>query len=493
MIKLCLFLRSKSSLIMALAGGLYCYVAIWLMATQSSAAFVSANHHMPRLVDESSLNNIEGLPQGQKIAMLGTGLKLPAQPSQVTRTGLPVVVVKDPTVENMSVRPSRLLVRQGVKVQGKQVGLSTDEPILAFSKALIDTAIQSPLNSLIQIFNALLSKPLNDFCQAVDHQPYHMQLPAITWIKHQRTAMGTPSWYAQMTGEAIGIVLPFSAVNKSVAVLAPGLHASLAHSRILPGLCVPVESMAFSGALYEGLLSPVDANNPNQLLARIFQAIIGAITFGSLISSYGILRYAAGLTNVPFSPRLRISTISEFSRFALAGTVAGLIYVQAYALISSGASAEPEALANLVLIFTMVGLLLGIGPHMSNIAKSLPMPYLSDKAQLDRLKSMHGLFKDEIEFRNESLAHRLTKIRHKRTYHRPAYTGPLQETMWKRRLEIKLTSESLSWAPSSENLDMNNRIYHNTDLTALVNDNYVPSPNPGNNLGYLPALSLPAQ
>jgi hypothetical protein len=187
---------------------------------------------------------------------------------------------------------------------------------------------------------------------------------------------------------------------------------------------------------------------------------------------------------------LRISTVSEFSRFALAGTVAGLIYVQAYALISTGSSAEPEALANLVLIFTIVGLLLGIGPHMSNIAKALPMPYLSDKAQLERLKSMHGLFKDEIEFRpNETLATRLTKIRHKRTYQRPGYTGPLQETMWKRQLEIKFGAESLHWSPSTEQLDLDKKIYHNTDLTALVNDNYVPHPNAGNNMGYLSALN----
>lgn len=192
----------------------------------------------------------------------------------------------------------------------------------AFCSALVDSAIQTPVNGVLQLFNP-------------------KEAHAFKLVENKQQEMNSPEWYGQLAGSSAGSLLNFIAFSKALKSTSESIKfAGSASNSKWRGLAntvslieksplykKPFVSAAATGAFYGGILTPVDPNCENMVIARSKNAVIGAATVAALITPNQIrLRtnaIAAGESG---------SKLHQGIALALGGPLGGLVNSEARAL-----------------------------------------------------------------------------------------------------------------------------------------------------------------
>jgi hypothetical protein len=168
----------------------------------------------------------------------------------------------------------------------------------------------------------------------------HLKLHKLQIVEPLEQAdFNTPRWYAQQFGAAVGMLPSYLLMNACVGQVANRLSRTFAgaESVYLLGMRFSkngfnIAKSAFSGAAYEGICKPTELTKDSFELARAKNALIGAITFGSISATHSILTRLAGgelasqsLKDVP----LKLLTASA------SGSTGGLFNAEAQALLKS--------------------------------------------------------------------------------------------------------------------------------------------------------------
>lgn len=216
----------------------------------------------------------------------------------------------------------------------------------AFERFSADSA-----DFLRSVGHAALQSPLDGMTQLVNHAAGKELLPHLHLIDRPRHAdFGTASWHLQQIGGAVGLVIPFGLLNKGVragghvvggaarfAGLGKVLESPLARAAL------PVAEAGATGALFEGLLRPVQAGEGNFNEVRGRNAIAGALTFGTLQAATMGLKGFSSWRFAESSPWLINGTGADMGRHLIAGGLAGAVDAEARSLLSGkGAAAAAD-------------------------------------------------------------------------------------------------------------------------------------------------------
>ena len=90
-------------------------------------------------------------------------------------------------------------------------------------------------------------------------------------------------------------------------------------------------------------------------------------------------------------------------------------------------------------------------------------PLHSHDVVVERLRNSRRFFKQEIELKETPLTSRFrTSV--KRRWHKPYLTGPLQETMWKRRIDRTYNKNAFYVPPIETQFEYDDLTYHSIEL-----------------------------
>lgn len=225
--------------------------------------------------------------------------------------------------------------------------LLADRPIsLAeeFARSTVYSGLQSPINGGAQLIeqSGVFGKPV---------------LPSLQFIEPPESAsFGSARWHAQQVGSAAGMAVPFLLLHRGVSTCSNRLARSVGIRARSKGLAVA--DLAITGALYDGILRPVDTSkHGNFWESRATNAIVGGATMSALACSAIGLK-AVGSRGTGFIPRLASNDIVASS---LAGIPAGYVHAQSTSLLEKGQFAGNRALAQSVYSFAALGGLFSMG------------------------------------------------------------------------------------------------------------------------------------
>lgn len=196
----------------------------------------------------------------------------------------------------------------------------------AFAGALFDSAVQTPVNGLIQLFNP---------------QEAH----ALKLVENKQQSMGSAEWLSQLVGSGAGSLLNYVGLSKvlkgsSESIKFLGAPATSKFWRPLANtvslvekspICQkPLLAAATTGAFYGGILTPVDPNGENMIAARLKNAGVGAASVATMI-----LPNQIRLNRNAINPGETGSKVHEALALALGGPLAGLVHAEGRALCQS--------------------------------------------------------------------------------------------------------------------------------------------------------------
>lgn len=196
--------------------------------------------------------------------------------------------------------------------------------------AAFKSAVEDPINGLGQVVNKLTSRDL---------------LPELHVTKSvtEEPEFNSAPWYAQNFGAAVGMIPAFLLVRKGVrtAMPASGAAASVVESSV-------------SGAVFEGLLRPVQNDVPF-LRARLGNAAIGGLTFGSMdLAGLGISKFgrSAIAEALPIKPNDFLATTLKA---ASSGALGGAVNAESASLIHEGRTATGKEVWRSAYTFAVIG------------------------------------------------------------------------------------------------------------------------------------------
>lgn len=237
--------------------------------------------------------------------------------------------------------------------------LAVDNPRLTTSSLLADRPISLAEEFARSTVYSGLQSPLNGGAQLIEQSGVFGEpvLPSLQFIEPPEPAsFGSARWHAQQVGGAAGMAVPFLLLHRGVSTFSNRLARSVGISARSKGLAVA--DLATTGALYEGMLRPVDTTtHGNFLEARASNAIIGGATMSTLACSAIGLK-AVGARGTGFISRLASNDIVASS---LAGIPAGYVHAQSTSLVEKGEFAGTRALAQSVYSFAALGGLFSMG------------------------------------------------------------------------------------------------------------------------------------
>lgn len=190
-----------------------------------------------------------------------------------------------------------------------------------------------------------LQAPIHGITQLIDRNRGTHLTEALTFVSHPHEAKSFSDWHAQQIGGALGMILPFVALNfgvhKGVDKVLAMRGAQTAESFGLMSMRRAVAEAALTGGIYEGVFNP---SNPNESLVsgRLTNATHGALTFGTLTASARVLHDFGVIKN-----RVGIGVAS--------GVPAGLVSAESESLLHGKGLASGDDVAKSVYTFGMVG------------------------------------------------------------------------------------------------------------------------------------------
>ncbi|MGH9549814.1 MAG: patatin-like phospholipase family protein, partial [Terriglobales bacterium] len=197
-------------------------------------------------------------------------------------------------------------------------------------QSAVYSGVQSPLTGALQIVDKAAGTDLADSWR-------FMSAP-------KAAKFGSLDWHAQQIGGAIGMILPFFALNKGVGLLADdgGILAN------------PVAQATASGALYGGIFHP-SAPGEDFLTSRLKNAAVSGATFGTLALSGSLLTRAAEssfVTSDLASGFLRNGAVAG----VLSGVPAGIVSAEGDSLVNGNKGwASGSQLLQSIYGFSMAG------------------------------------------------------------------------------------------------------------------------------------------
>ncbi len=214
--------------------------------------------------------------------------------------------------------------------------------------AVAYSAVQSPLHGVTQLAEKTTGYNLPHI-QLVD------QLKEAPFMSSQ--------WHAQQIGGAVGMTLPYMAVNAVVGrggdLLSRGLKtagcdAFLSNSVVKTG--TPILRAATAGALYEGLLHPTGETEGggNFLTAKRNQVIAGFTTFGLLEANIQGLKAISTIRNAQ-TPWLVNTAGRQLIRHMAAGGIAGVADAEVRSILEGNGNARVEDMGKAAYGFMFVG------------------------------------------------------------------------------------------------------------------------------------------
>lgn len=207
---------------------------------------------------------------------------------------------------------------------GGQSSVSLTDATLS---AIAKSAIEDPINSVGQIVN----RTANKYLVPEVHLTYSQPEPEFN----------TPAWYAQHFGAALGMIPAFLLVRKGVRLARPGLAGGIAES-------------AITGAAYEGLLRPVQDDQPF-LKTRLTNSAIGAATFGSMEVAGSKMSGLGRTTLMETLPAKLRRPIVESTAATASGAIGGVVNAEASSLINQGRLATGKEVWRSAYSFAIVG------------------------------------------------------------------------------------------------------------------------------------------
>ena len=217
-----------------------------------------------------------------------------------------------------------------------------------FLRSIGYSAVQAPVEGLTQLTNKIAGKELIPKVHIVDAP--------------SRAEFGTVNWHVQQIGGAIGLVVPFGIMNKGVkgvggllgrGVRFAGLGAELSEPGARAGLSIM--EMGATGAAFEGLLRPVQADDGDFWSARGRNALAGAATFSTLQAASMGLKGVSSWRYANESPWLINATGPDLTRHVLAGGMAGMVDAEARSLLAGKGNADLKSLGQSAYGFMWVG------------------------------------------------------------------------------------------------------------------------------------------
>lgn len=256
--------------------------------------------------------------------------------------------------------------------------------------SLIHSGIQSPLTSVGQIADNLLSKA--DIKS--DVAGYLTRLPA-----PEPDEFGTARWHAQQIGGAGGMVLPFmltkGALNKAGLSFAARTEASaLASARLMSGANAGlIADGAMAGFAYDFLMRPVEAHDADKFWeARTKHGLTGAATFGTLTAGSVALRHVSRPLAASLAEASKPTRIAyDFTVSALPGFPAGVVNADVNARLTQGRWATAEERKQGAYTLGMVGGFLGVAhgiPGSKVPLGDIARAYSSQRAARSNLEGM---------------------------------------------------------------------------------------------------------
>lgn len=193
----------------------------------------------------------------------------------------------------------------------------------AFAAALIDSAVQTPVNGIAQLFN-------------------WKEARALKLVDNKQQELNSAEWYGQLAGTGVGSLLNYIVLSKGLK--AGGEYVKFAGSastskvwRPLANTIslaensvffkTPLRAAAATGALYGGVLTPVNPEGDNMCIARAKNAAIGAASVAAMIAPNQIR-----LSNNAFKAGQTGSKFTEAVALTLGGPLAGLVHAEGRAL-----------------------------------------------------------------------------------------------------------------------------------------------------------------
>ena len=226
-----------------------------------------------------------------------------------------------------------------------------------------------------------LQDPVNGATQLVDKLCRHDILPPLALVQEaDEEPLGTSRWYAQTIGSGAGSIIPFLAVEFSTRKAGELGFVTKLRSKAdeVPVLksAVGTEAAEFTtgsgkmfidGALYGGLLVPVDDQQGDFWKQRAVYAGAVSMTFGSqYIVSHGFLHAieASHVGELHFDKLAPITLKSGAIRMGanlLGGSVAGAVGAESESLLYNQQPASAHSVEDAVAAFAIAGLALDSG------------------------------------------------------------------------------------------------------------------------------------
>lgn len=194
---------------------------------------------------------------------------------------------------------------------------------VAFGTAFVDSAIQTPVNGLLQLFNPKEAKSLK-------------------LVDTKQQELGSTEWYCQLAGSGLGSLSNFVGLRKvfkgtadcikfAGAASSSKVWRPLANTISLAensAFCKkPMTSAATIGALYGGVLTPVNPKGEDMTAARLKNASIGALSVAAMVAPNQIR-----LSTNAFRFGETGSKFTETIALALGGPLSGLVHSEARSL-----------------------------------------------------------------------------------------------------------------------------------------------------------------
>ncbi len=214
---------------------------------------------------------------------------------------------------------------------------SGDEPnaLEELARSAAYTAIQSPVNGVVQLCDKLVGTKLLPKVQLIDR-------PADATIH-------SLNWYAQQTGSALGM-MPWMIALHSRFGGAASRVATAGTLTVRQGIALELRTSALTGLTYGGFLTPTDGREKDlfqHLGARIANAGSSAATFATLTGTNQWLR-SNGLKN-------------ELVAGLISGAPAGAVAAHTHSFLSGEGFAKGSDLWGSVYSFSVIGGIFGAG------------------------------------------------------------------------------------------------------------------------------------
>ncbi len=198
-----------------------------------------------------------------------------------------------------------------------------------FGRSALYSGIQEPLTGITQLVDEFASTHLTKTMSLISAPP--------------QSKFGSVDWHAQQLGGAIGMVLPFFAIHKSMGA-AFGDTALLAN---------PLARSATSGLIYGSVFQPSNSGD-NFWASRLKHGITTGVTFGALTGASSLIGRAAESEAFSGTFVQKVGGNGIFNG-VISGVPAGLVGAEAESLINGKGLASGQNLVQSAYGYAVVG------------------------------------------------------------------------------------------------------------------------------------------